>query len=56
VKAGFANTQQYYQAEKERKARKKQGKTKKSEPIIKTPDDKGNDLGVIKKPEIIMRV
>jgi AraC-like DNA-binding protein len=55
VKAGFANVQQYYQAEKERKAKKlKKGKTK---PIIKKhEDDKINDLNVIKQPEIHMRI
>ena len=54
VKAGFNNTQQYFLAEKERKAlNMKKGK---SELIRKTHDDKVNDLDVIKKPEINMRV
>jgi AraC-like DNA-binding protein len=55
VKAGFSNAQQYHQAEKERKARKmKKGKSK----LITKKDegDKFNDLDIIKKPEIQMRV
>jgi AraC-like DNA-binding protein len=55
VKAGFGSVQQYYQAEKERKARKmKNGKSKSI--IKKHEDDKVNDLNVTKQPEIHMRV
>jgi methylphosphotriester-DNA--protein-cysteine methyltransferase len=56
VKAGFSNAQQYYHAEKERKARKMKMKMKKNKPTVKHEDDKINDLSVKKKPDINMRV
>jgi hypothetical protein len=55
LKAGFSNAQQYYQAEKERKAIN--GQKSKNKPVIrKTKDKIINDLEVKKKPEIHMRI
>ena len=55
LKAGFSNVQQYYLAEKERKARKK--KKIKNKPTIKTSENnKVNDWEIERKPEIQIRV
>jgi hypothetical protein len=54
LKAGFSNTQQYYQAEKERKAINR--KKNKNKPVIRKTEDRIiDDLDIKKKPEIHIR-
>ena len=59
VKAGFNNAQQYYQAEKERKAinrSRNRNKVKNKYDTKKHDFDMLDDLDIIKKPDIKIRV